>query len=141
MYHLFEKTSTKQAVFLPLNVMVCGYCIWHSLRPFCHQEGNQPRDEVNTQWRAQVRKSWRNRPRVTGINYSSGFIIQQIFFLLFSFLIFWHCRMACRTLVPQSGVEPAPPAVEGRSFNHWTPREVPDRLTFNLVWQRCIICN
>ena len=33
--------------------------------------------------------------------------------------------MACRTLVPQPGIEPVPPAVEARSLNHWTAREVP----------------
>ena len=28
-------------------------------------------------------------------------------------------------LAPQPGVEPMPPAVEARSLNHWTTREVP----------------
>ena len=32
--------------------------------------------------------------------------------------------MACRILVPTLGMEPAPPAVEVRSSNHWTAREV-----------------
>ena len=33
--------------------------------------------------------------------------------------------MACRTLVPQPGMEPVPPAVEVQSTNHWTAREFP----------------
>ena len=40
-------------------------------------------------------------------------------------LLFWLCHEACGTLVPQPGIEPAPPAVEARSPNHWTAREVP----------------
>ena len=32
---------------------------------------------------------------------------------------------ACRILVPRPGIEPVPPAVEARSPNHWTAREVP----------------
>ena len=33
--------------------------------------------------------------------------------------------MACRILVPRPGIEPVPHAVEARSPNHWTAREVP----------------
>ena len=33
--------------------------------------------------------------------------------------------MACRILVPQSGIEPAPLGMEVWSLNHWTAREVP----------------
>ena len=32
--------------------------------------------------------------------------------------------MACGILVPQPGIEPAPPALEARSLNHWTTGEV-----------------
>ena len=48
-------------------------------------------------------------------------------FLFFSFfcLTFWPYRTACGILVPQPEIEPAPPAVEARSLNHWTTREVP----------------
>ena len=35
-----------------------------------------------------------------------------------------HCS-ACGILVPRPGIEPVPPAVEARSLNHWTTREVP----------------
>ena len=34
----------------------------------------------------------------------------------------WH--VACEILVPQPGMEPTPPAVEARSLNNWTAREV-----------------
>ena len=33
--------------------------------------------------------------------------------------------MACGILVPQTGIEPTPPAVEAQSCNHWTASEVP----------------
>ena len=33
--------------------------------------------------------------------------------------------MSCRTLVPQPGIEPVPPAVEAWSSDHWTTRQVP----------------
>nr|XP_030689033.1 solute carrier family 22 member 18 isoform X19 [Globicephala melas] len=35
------------------------------------------------------------------------------------------CCAACGILVPQPGIEPVPPAVEARSLNHRTAREVP----------------
>ena len=34
-------------------------------------------------------------------------------------------------LVPQPGIEPAPPALEGQSLNHWTTREAPETFHFN----------
>ena len=43
-----------------------------------------------------------------------------------NFLIyFWPRHMACGILVPWLGIEPAPPALEAWSLNHWTAREVP----------------
>ena len=46
--------------------------------------------------------------------------------------IFWLCHVACRILVPPSGIKPVPPAVEAQILNHWTTREVP--LLFCLGW-------
>ena len=37
---------------------------------------------------------------------------------------------ACGILVPQPGIEPAPPALWAWSLNHWTTREVPVQGTF-----------
>ena len=38
----------------------------------------------------------------------------------------WGARRApCRTLVPGTGIEPMPHAVEVQSLNHWTTGEVP----------------
>ena len=48
------------------------------------------------------------------------------FVCLFVCLLFvWLHHAACGILVPQPGIEPAPPAVAARSCNHWTAREVP----------------
>ena len=40
------------------------------------------------------------------------------------FFISWSHHMACGILVPQPGITPATPAVEMRSLNHWTTKEV-----------------
>ena len=45
--------------------------------------------------------------------------------VLFVFLVFWPCQMACGISVPLPGIELVPPALGLRSFNHWTAREVP----------------
>ena len=46
-------------------------------------------------------------------------------FISLSLFFFWlHCT-ACGILVPRPGIEPAPPALEAWSLNHWTAREVP----------------
>ena len=42
-------------------------------------------------------------------------------------VFFWPTHTACGILVPRPGIEPRPPrAVEARSLNHWTFREVPE---------------
>ena len=43
----------------------------------------------------------------------------------------WHEGI----LVPQPGIKPAPPAVEARSFNHWTAREVPKFMLLKRIIQ------
>ena len=43
----------------------------------------------------------------------------------FIFFLFWSHLMACGILVPWSGIEPAPSAVNTQSPNHWTAREFP----------------
>ena len=47
------------------------------------------------------------------------------YFILFLFIFFGHTtHAACGILVPRTGIEPVPPAVEARSPNHCTAREV-----------------
>ena len=36
----------------------------------------------------------------------------------------WFHHEACRNLIPWPGIEPIPPALEAKSLNHWTAREV-----------------
>ena len=43
----------------------------------------------------------------------------------FFFVCFGRIVRHVGILVPQPGMEPAPPAVEARSPNHWTAREAP----------------
>ena len=38
--------------------------------------------------------------------------------------------MACRILAPQLRMEPAPPAVEVWTLNHWTTKGVPRKVSF-----------
>ena len=41
-------------------------------------------------------------------------------------VLFWlFDYKACGILAPQPGIKPLPPALEARSLNHWTTREVP----------------
>ena len=42
------------------------------------------------------------------------------------------CPAVHQILVFQSGVEPAPPALEAQNLNHWTTREVPGVFFYNL---------
>ena len=49
--------------------------------------------------------------------------VSVIFFKKGSYLFGPH-HMACGILVPWPGIEPMPPALEARSPNHWTTREV-----------------
>ena len=53
---------------------------------------------------------------------------------LFCFFVFWLHHVACGILAPWPGIEPMPPAVEERSPNHWTAKEVPVMAFFNLLF-------
>ena len=48
------------------------------------------------------------------------------------FFFFLPRHVACRILVSQPGIQPAPPAVETRWPNHWTTKEVPS-IIFTLM--------
>ena len=41
--------------------------------------------------------------------------------------------MPCGILVPQQEIEPAHPALEAWSFNHWTTREVPGFIILDAI--------
>ena len=43
---------------------------------------------------------------------------------MFSFSLFWPGLTTYGNLVPRPGIEPATPALEAQSLNHWTAREV-----------------
>ena len=51
-----------------------------------------------------------------------------------TFNFFFGCA-ACWILVPRPGIKPTPPAVEARSLNHWTAREVPECIQFQTQWK------
>ena len=55
--------------------------------------------------------------------------------LIFS-IFFLAALCGCGILVPQPGIEPSPPLLEGQSTNHWTTREVPHR-TLLKGWAEC----
>ena len=50
----------------------------------------------------------------------------KCFFFLILFYFFWLHHVAWGILVPWPGIEPLPPALEVRSPNHRTTREVPE---------------
>ena len=50
----------------------------------------------------------------------------SLFLYFFNFLkTFFFWPHACGILVPRPGIEPVSLALEARSLNHWTTREVP----------------
>ena len=49
----------------------------------------------------------------------------------FWFFVVVFGRVAGEIFVPQSGITAEPHAVEARSPNHWTAREVPGAVIFN----------
>ena len=60
----------------------------------------------------------------------SGYVTDssgELFTQCFCFFMVWHFRI----LVPQPGIETAPPAMEAQSLNHWTAREEPGELFEN----------
>ena len=50
--------------------------------------------------------------------------INAVWYVLL-FFFFWLRCATCGILVPQSGIEPVPPALGAWSLNHLTAREIP----------------
>ena len=51
-----------------------------------------------------------------------------LLYFFFSFLFCFEgepCQVACVILIPRPGIDPAPPALQAWSLNHWITREVP----------------
>ena len=69
-------------------------------------------------------RHWIQGPPYSSMTPSDLLHLQRPCFLFFFFFFGPHYE-ACGILVLQPGMEPAPPAVEARSPNHWTTREVP----------------
>ena len=59
------------------------------------------------------------------------FLFCSLFFFFFNVLA--TCHATCGILAPRPGIETAPPALEARSLNHWTTREVLD-ICFEHRW-------
>ena len=59
-------------------------------------------------------------------------IFKLYYYLLFFLSFFLTYHRACGILASQPRIEPTPPAVEVRSLNHWTAREVPTYCFQNL---------
>ena len=60
-------------------------------------------------------------------SYLADLLINQLV-LHFGVVFFWPCHVACRILVLQPEIEPAPPELEAWSPNYWTAREIPQLL-------------
>ena len=56
---------------------------------------------------------------------------QELWFFFFFFLL---CYTACGSLISGPGIKPVPSALEARSLNHWTTKEVPgeEKLELNV---------
>ena len=57
-----------------------------------------------------------------------------VLFQICFFIFFWPRRAACRILVPQPGIEPAPSAVKAQSPHHWTARDFPPSSFFTAFY-------
>ena len=53
------------------------------------------------------------------------------------FFFFWPCSVAYGILFQQPGIEPRPSAVKVLSPNHWTTKEVPEKImpSFSFLWE------
>lgn len=56
--------------------------------------------------------------------------LADFFFLIVTFFFFWPHPMACKILVPPSGIKFMPPAVEAWNLDHWTAKEFPANFFF-----------
>ena len=56
-------------------------------------------------------------------------------------LFCWPCYTACGILVPQTGLKPTAPALEGEVLNHWATREVPEINLFLIIFFLVVIYN
>ena len=56
------------------------------------------------------------------------------FYLFLVVFFFWPHHDASRILVPQQGIGPKPPAVQSKSLNHWSTREIPRLFLLTIVF-------
>ena len=56
-------------------------------------------------------------------------LLRPYLVFIYLFILFWLCHMAFEILVPQRRAL----ALEGRSLNHWTSREVPHSVFKHVV--------
>ena len=76
----------------------------------------------------------------TAYKFTSSEERTHIFSLKLFYFSVWPRHMACRILVPQSGIEPMPSAVETQSLNHWTTREFSSLKLFELLSCFLLLC-
>ena len=105
-------------------------------QPPLHPPLNLPEPLPHTHTHAERTTTNRVIPAVSHAGCGQSYIsvdrqVQQFFFFFLSFYLFWGPHQwACRILAPQSGIEPALPAVEAQNFNPWPASEVPSNLFF-----------
>ena len=103
-----------------------------------HAPGVKPKAHVSLahsgvcQWGSWIQKNPWMQSRHEGNVWNMGSKIPQASIMVadggsreHSFFFFLPRRVACGILLPRPGTEPTPPAMEVRSLNHWTAREVP----------------
>ena len=69
-----------------------------------------------------------------------------VIYFFFCFFVFFFDQTVCGILVPWQGIKPIPLAWAAQSLNHWTTREVPEKVkvskSVSLVAQSCpTLCN
>ena len=84
--------------------------------------------------------TWKNKTKQNSVKICDLVLPLWAHFLLsLTLFIYLPCSAACGISLPQSGIKPAPPAVEARSPIHRTAKEIPSLTNFKLFSFCCLI--
>ena len=84
-------------------------------------------------------REYGQRGGAEGLGWGRREVVHWLGHISFFFFFFWPRCGPCGILVSPAGIEPVLPAVEARSPNHLTAREVPSHISIAdaCLWWRC----
>ena len=121
-----------QDMILESAIILKNSCSWYSsLGTENEQETLQNPRCFHSGWASLMAQMVKNPPAmqetwIWSLRWEDPFSLEGMGFLFLFFFCFvlWPHHTAWGILVPYSGIEPAPLAVEAWRSNHWTPKEV-----------------